>query len=179
MFSALAVVAEMTLMLLEPAYRTYKTMNVTNDDMQRLFIHWIVYSVFRVVDCWAVHWCPMYSVVKLFTIMWLRTTGSEKLYWSIIQPFLDEHRSAVDSWLNRYGQVIGKEVINVSVLTADFEETKDDYIDEDDNSKIYVEDNVDDVGVKNNDTERDDNKESDTVKSNISDLKDPSVIDRT
>lgn len=156
MFSTLAVAAETALMMMEPAYRTYKTMITSNNDMQWIFIHWIVYSVFRVVDCLTEHWCPMHSVVKLITIIWLRMGGSEKLYRSVIQPFLNEHEPSIDSWLSRYTQVIVKQDCNCHNI--------------DDN---------DDIGVKNDEIERADIEEIDSMMTDNTNFMNPNVVDIT
>lgn len=130
--------------------------------MQWLFIHWIVYSVFRVIDCWSEHWCPMHSVVKLVTIIWLRMGGSEKLYWSVIQQLLNEDGSSIDLWLSRYVGVIAKEVITVE-----------------DDCNSHNKNDIDDMGVENDNIEGADIDEIDSVMTNKTDLMDPNVADRT
>lgn len=114
----LVVAVETALMVLEPAYRTYKTNAETSDeDMQRLLVHWIIYATFRIIDCFFGHWFPMYSGVKLAAIVWLRASGSEKLYQSIVGPFLDDYGPIVDAWLDRYNYMIDKVVNTAAVLT--------------------------------------------------------------
>lgn len=69
-----------------------------------LLIHWIVYASYNVVDFVARSLLPMYDVISIVTVLWLRLGGSEKVYRSFIEPFLAERELVIDRWLERFSQ---------------------------------------------------------------------------
>lgn len=106
---------EMALMVLEPMYQTFKELK-TNDaqrtaaaaaSQQRsreLLVHWMVYGAFRVV-CLVAEPLPMYNVMKIGAIVWLRSGGTETVR-RLMQRFLAEHEPTVDRWLERFNRAV-------------------------------------------------------------------------
>lgn len=126
MFGVLAFVVEATLMLLEPAYRTYKGLEATETDggtvdpaeWRRLLVHWIVYGAFRAVESLARPWVPFYDVLKIAAIVWMRAGGSETVYQSIIRPFLVENEPAIDQWMDQLNRTRDTVMTASSALSA-------------------------------------------------------------
>jgi len=115
MFGVLSSAVETGLMVLEPAYRTYKQLRSNesaageqerrdgHDERRRLLVHWIVYAVFRAVDCAARGWLPAYGLFNIAAVVWLRAGGgTDTVYRTAVEPFLAEHETAVDHWLHRF-----------------------------------------------------------------------------
>ncbi|XP_060863685.1 receptor expression-enhancing protein 5-like [Metopolophium dirhodum] len=131
MFGILAFVVETTLMMLEPMYQTFKGLeanetgegNLDPEDWRRLLIHWIVYGAFRAVESLARPWVPFYDVVKIGTIVWLRSGGSDTVYQTIIRPFLVEHEPDIDQWIEQLNRtrdtVMSATAALSSAVTAD------------------------------------------------------------
>lgn len=118
MLGMLSSAIETGLMVLEPAYRTYKQLksneSVDGSSLQEessvmecreLLVHWITYATFRALDCIVRNWLPAYSLLSIGVIVWLRRAGgTDKVYRMAIEPFLAEHELVIDQWLNRFGQ---------------------------------------------------------------------------
>lgn len=116
MLDLLASVVETALMVLEPAYKTYKELSggggggrtvdgavpEAAERRRQLLVHWIVYAAFRAVDCVARPWVPMYSLISIAAVVWLRAGGSETVYETAIRPFLSENEAAIDQWFDRF-----------------------------------------------------------------------------
>lgn len=114
----LATLVETALMVLEPVYSTYKVLKTVGDaesksassmgekpKSRQLLIHWIVYSVVRVVDC-AVHkWLPFYASAKIVAVVWLRSGGSEVAYDRFIGPLLTDNEAATDRFFGEFDRV--------------------------------------------------------------------------
>lgn len=137
MFGILAFVTETALMMLEPVYQTYKGLeanetgegNLDPEEWRRLLVHWIVYGAFRAVESLARPWVPFYDLVKIGTIVWLRAGGSETVYQTIIRPFLVEHESDIDQWIEQLNRtrdtVMTATAVISSAVTADPDATND------------------------------------------------------
>lgn len=118
MLGVLSSAAETALMVLEPAYRTYKELKTgetaaDGDDVaaaaagnpaerRLLLVHWIVYAAFRAVDCVARPVLPMYNLLAIAAVVWLRTGGTDTVYRRLIRPFLADNEAAVDQWFDGF-----------------------------------------------------------------------------
>lgn len=123
MLGMLSSVIETVLMVLEPAYRTYKQLKtnvpvangstasqsesrIATAERRRLLVHWIVYAVYRAVDCVARNSLPAYGLFSIGAVVWLRAGGgTDKVYRMAVEPFLAEHETHIDQWLERFDQV--------------------------------------------------------------------------
>lgn len=110
MFGFLSSAVETGLMVLEPAYRTYKLLRSNastaageQERRRRLLAHWIVYAAFRAVDCAARDWLPAYGLFSVAAVVWLRAAGgTDAVYRAAVEPFLAKHETAIDHWLHRF-----------------------------------------------------------------------------
>ncbi|VVC38758.1 TB2/DP1/HVA22-related protein [Cinara cedri] len=130
MFLFLASIFEAALMLLEPAYRTYKYLRTTEttsqdeeyqddeEESRELFTHWVVYAAVRMVDCALCSWMPLFGLTKIAGIVWLRAGGIQKCYQAFVGPFLDDNQLVIDDWLERYDQVKNSMVNTTTALTS-------------------------------------------------------------
>ncbi|VVC38759.1 TB2/DP1/HVA22-related protein, partial [Cinara cedri] len=121
---------EAALMLLEPAYRTYKHLRTTrptsegeehhddDEEGRKLFTHWVVYAAVRIVDCALCPWMPLFGLAKIAGIVWLRAGGIQKCYQAFVGPFLDDNQLAIDDLLERYDQAKNSMVNATSALTS-------------------------------------------------------------
>lgn len=112
----LSSAVETALMVLEPAYRTYKELKVADNaadgegsnaardpgERRRLLVHWVVYAAFRAVDCVARPVLPMYNVLSLAAVVWLRAGGTDTVYQTLIRPFLADSEATVDQWFDGF-----------------------------------------------------------------------------
>lgn len=150
MFGILSAFVETALMVLDPAYKTYKELKtfyrqdaIPDDDgksppsrgkdtdvgeglddgdrsEQRrwLLTHWIVYAAYKAVDFVARPWLPMYGIINIAVVVWLRSGGSTIVYRSFIEPFLNEHEPTVDAWLERFDEAKDKMSDATAVLST-------------------------------------------------------------
>lgn len=139
----LSSVIETGLMVLEPAYRTYKQLKPKESvdessseaesfkkERRRLLIHWIVYAVFRAVDCILRNWLPLYCWLNIGAVLWLRSDdNTEKVYRMTIEPFLADHEEIIDQWLGRFNQARDKVNNATTVLGSVTSGTRADRVD--------------------------------------------------
>lgn len=169
MFSILSYATETALMVLEPAYKTYKELNTTDtirgadasvdgamkvdvpvenaaaadggenatgsdggtdtggvdavrvsdpEIRRKLLVHWIVYATFRAVDSLVRPWMPIYNIVKIMAIVWLRAGGTETVYRTLIGPFLADNEPSIDHWLYRYDRAKDTVATATTVLST-------------------------------------------------------------
>jgi receptor expression-enhancing protein 5/6 len=87
-----------------PAYASFKALKTecTDDDKQWL-TYWVVYAFLSVVDSITdvlMHWIPFYYFAKVVFLIWLfaaQTRGAERLYTTLIEPFLSKYEDRIDS----------------------------------------------------------------------------------
>ncbi|XP_015366883.1 PREDICTED: HVA22-like protein k [Diuraphis noxia] len=126
MFGILAFITETALMMLEPVYLTYKGLEAAEtgegslepDQWRRLLVHWIVYGAFRALESLARPWVPFYDVLKICAIVWLRAGGSETVYQTVIRPFLAEHESDIDMWIDQLNNTRNTVMAATTVISA-------------------------------------------------------------
>lgn len=108
MLGILSSAAETALMVLEPAYRTYKELNTSENaadgdgERRRLLVHWVVYAAFRAVDCVVRPVLPMYNLLSISSVVWLRAGGTDTVYRTLIRPFLADNEAVVDQWFDGF-----------------------------------------------------------------------------
>lgn len=132
MMTELATLVETALMVLEPAYSTYKVLKLEaevetkpksalvedNPKRRRLLTHWIVYSVVRAVDC-AVHkWLPFYASAKIVAVVWLRSGGSEIAYERFIEPLLADNEPAANWFFDEFNRIWNKATSAAAAVTT-------------------------------------------------------------
>jgi len=126
MFETLSSAFATGLMVLEPAYRTYRLLAADepaagerdrrDDERRRLLVHWVVYAAFRAVDFAARGWLPAHGLFSVAAVVWLRAGGgTDAVYRAAVEPFLAEHGTAVDRWLRRFDRA--RDAVNGATAT--------------------------------------------------------------
>lgn len=113
---ALLIVAGM----LFPGYKSFKAVKRANvAEQQRMLKYWLVLSILSafmlVLEPLLQPRVPLYAFIKIAFVVFLvhpKWAGFEKLYDSLVQPFLDQHEAQIDMQLNKASAAVEEQSRN-------------------------------------------------------------------
>eukprot|EP00735_Rhodelphis_limneticus_P005280 TRINITY_DN1705_c0_g1::TRINITY_DN1705_c0_g1_i1::g.25053::m.25053 TRINITY_DN1705_c0_g1::TRINITY_DN1705_c0_g1_i1::g.25053 ORF type:complete len:150 (+),score=43.82,sp/Q5RE33/REEP5_PONAB/42.03/2e-29,TB2_DP1_HVA22/PF03134.14/1.1e-29 TRINITY_DN1705_c0_g1_i1:63-512(+) len=104
-----------------PAYASFKAIESEGgDDDKQWLTYWVCYAVFTVLELveFFVAWFPFYYEVKLVALFYLSypaLRGAEKVYNTVIRPFMQQHEQKID----QIGSAVASQAGNMSNLVGD------------------------------------------------------------
>jgi len=111
-----------------PSYRSFKALESPgHDDDKQWLTYWAVYGFVSILESFTdilLYWLPFYFFLKTILLLWLMLptfNGATTVYTRLLRPFLAQHRSQIDSHLDRVKAKVSAAASELNTATAELD----------------------------------------------------------